>query len=328
MYHIEAELFEEGSSLSKRVTVYFYDDKSVEIVGEEIKIQSSFKALKFSSRLGNTTRIITLPNDTVLHSKDNDTIDKALKTFLDHNAFVHKLESSTKYALGSLALLLVAVLFFITIGADISAKAIASITPQSIKDNLSTKTLKILDEYYLKNTFIDPKRQSEIKQIFEKVADGEKRYHLHFRRGIGINAFALPSGDIVISDELVKFAGSNSDMVFGILAHEKAHIELNHSIQIMVKSSIVGAVVGYLTGDFASVVSGMAANLIKADYSREYEREADLYAKKLMKTYNVDPKGIAMFFREMHKKYGKNNDTLGFFASHPDSLERAVFFEK
>ncbi|MEA2028756.1 MAG: M48 family metallopeptidase [Campylobacterota bacterium] len=328
MYQIDAELFDGENSSSWSVKVYFYDDKRVEIIGKDFKYKSTFENLKFSSRLGNTTRVISLKNGSVLHSKDNDTIDNVLKNLLNHHSFVHKLESSTKHAVTSLVLLLAFILFFVTIGADMSAKAIASVTPQDIKTNLGDKTLEVLDEYYLKESFIDKNRQLEIQAIFKKIANGDKRYQLHFRRGMGINAFALPSGDIIMSDELVKLAASNDDMIFGILAHEKGHIELNHSIQIMVKSSIVGAIVGYFTGDFASVVGGMSASLVEANYSREYEREADRYAKMMMQKHNVNPKGIAEFFTQMNKKYGDHNGTLGFFASHPSSMDRAKFFEE
>jgi len=142
---------------------------------------------------------------------------------------------------------------------------------------------------------------------------------------MGVNAFALPSGDIYVLDDLVKFCKDDDDMLFGILAHERGHVVKNHSMQILVKSSIVGAVVAYFTGDFSTTVSSLSAGFLNATFSREYEKEADIYAKNLMIKRGKDPKHLAKFFELMSKKYGDEAKEAGFLSSHPADSERIKY---
>jgi predicted Zn-dependent protease len=177
-----------------------------------------------------------------------------------------------------------------------------------------------MDRYILKDTLIPKERQQEISKRFLSLNDDNSLY-LHFRRGIGINAFALPSGDIVISDELIKFSNGDMDMIYGVLAHEKGHVVHKHSMQLIIKASMVSAIIAYFTGDISSIVASLSTSILNANYTREFEKEADAYAKKNMLKNGIDPKHLANFFIKMSKKY-KNSDKDSFFASHPSNKDR------
>lgn len=318
---IDALFFDGKSSDDLIVSVEFFDDKRVVVSGEK-EFESDFDSLEFSSRLGNTIRVIKLENAGVLHSLDNDKIDEIIKKLGNKISLVYLFESKAKYAFLSVVLIVLSVIFFLTIGADMTAKMIANVTPQSIKEKISITTLETFDKYILKESRLKVTKQKDIQKIFKSFTSEDEKYKLHFRRGMGINAFALPSGDIVILDELVKFSDGNMDMIYGVLAHEKGHVALGHSMQIMVKSSIVGALTGYFTGDFSSIVGSMGGTLLQANYSREYEKEADMYAKKLMIKHGKDPKYLAEFFTKMSQNREDSNSSSDFFASHPSDSDR------
>ena len=326
MIKIHGDYFDGESSACTPVSVEFFDDKDVCITSAQSTIRVPLDNIKISSRIGNTHRVLDLGTLGTIHSLENDKIDQVLKLYVKKVSFVHLLESNSTYALLSFVLLIVTVVFFLTTGADMSAKLVSNIAPQSLKESISKPTLAVLDKYMLKKTKIDKKRQKEIESLFVEITNGDKKYHLHFRGGMGINAFALPSGDIVILDDLIKLAGKNDDMIYGILSHEKAHVVYNHSMQIIVKGTIVSTIIAYFTGDVGSVIGSFSANILNARFSRAYESQADRYAKKLMLKNNKDPKQLAEFFIQMNKKMkDDSNTTSSYFSSHPSNKERIQY---
>ena len=323
MIEIVAKLYSNESSQAKSVKVEFLDSGKV-VISDDVEKVLSFDSLKISSRVGNTHRIITCEDGTVIHSHDNDKIDKAIKLHSNKSQLAFKLENSYKFAIISVVAIVGVVILYLTVGLDISAKFFAKNTPYSLKKTISQTTLHNLDKYLLTDSNLTKKRKDEITKMFKNLTDNSPKYKLHFRKGMGINAFALPDGEVVILDGLVKFADGDDDMIYGVLSHEKGHVELNHSMQLIAKSSLVGVLLGYFTGDISSSIGGIVGSVINAKFSREYESEADGYAKKLMISHNKDPKHLADFFIKIEKKYGHdtNSSISNFWASHPSDKDR------
>lgn len=57
---------------------------------------------------------------------------------------------------------------------------------------------------------------------------------------IGANAFALPDGTLVVTDELVELAGDNDDEVLAVLAHELGHIHERHGLRLLRTQGLSG----------------------------------------------------------------------------------------
>jgi len=327
MIEIDALFYDGNSSKSYDTKVEFYDDGKVVIYPEGFKkIEASFDDLKISSRIGNIHRVIEIDEKRVLHSEENDKIDEIIKKLSGKSSILHLLESNHKLVLLSIVSMFIAIVFSLTIGADMSAKLLANIAPQSLKRVISNNSIKLIDRYILEDSNLTKEQKQRVKRVFASVVDkSDDYYELHFRSGMGVNAFALPSGDIYVLDDLVKLCKDDDEMLFGILAHERGHVVKNHSMQILVKSSIVSAVVAYFTGDFSTTISSLSAGFLNATFSREYEKEADIYAKKLMLIKHKDPKHLAKFFEIMSKKYGDKAKKAGFLSSHPSDKERIKY---
>ncbi len=322
---ISAQYFDGKTSAKKEVTIEFLDDGTVQIDTNGVYLKTTLDKIKFSSRVGNTPRVLTFFDNSVCYSSENDKIDELLRVKKKSFSFAYLLESNLKYALVSIVFIFLTVLFFLTIGSDIAAKNIAKIIPQSIEDKISTSTLKTLDKYILKPSRLSQERRDKYRKIFLQIVENDKRYTLHFRRGIGINAFALPSGDIILTDELIEFSDGNDKMIYGILAHEKGHVIHKHSMQLIVKASIVSAVITYFTGDISSIVATLSASILNANYSRDFEKEADIYAKNKMLEEEISPKHLAEFFIKMSKSSLDANKTHSYFDSHPSNRERIEY---
>ncbi len=79
----------------------------------------------------------------------------------------------------------------------------------------------------------DDGHRSGFADLATRAERGTGGYSLNFREGgaIGPNAFALPSGTIILTDELVDIAGDDNDMVLAVLAHEIGHVDKKHSLR-------------------------------------------------------------------------------------------------
>ncbi len=316
---IEADLFD-GKSSQKTPVKLIFSQNGIDISVDEIQKHYDYYEVEISSRVGNTPRKIVFPDGLIANSLENDKIDAALKAFQNKKEFAHIFESKGSLVLISFISIILVALFFITNGSDMAAKAIADVTPLSIEKKISSSVLKTLDEHLLRESNLTQAQKEEILKVFQRVTKNDPKYHLHFRQGIGENAFALPGGDIVITDEIINFSKGDDEMIYGILAHEMGHVEHKHSLKMIIKASAISIVIGYLTGD-VSVLTTYAASLLTSGYSRDFEREADDFAKQRMKADHISPTHLVKFFKEIEKKYGKGGDN-NFFATHPSNEER------
>jgi len=199
---IEGKLYDGHSSKEHSVVAEFLDGF---LIIKEHNIRVPLEDIDISSRLGNTPRVLELPDSSRVKIEDNDTIDRALKEANLSSSKIHKLERSWKLALTSLILVVATTIFMLTIGADYSAKFLSTRLSPHILDSASKKALKELDKSYLHKSNLSSERKAEIIRLFKKLTAGSKDYTLHFRSSpkMGPNAFMLPSGDTVILDELI-----------------------------------------------------------------------------------------------------------------------------
>jgi predicted Zn-dependent protease len=142
-----------------------------------------------------------------------------------------------------------------------------------------------------------------------------------------VNAFALPGGSVLVTDDLIREA-ETPDELAAVVAHEVAHIEKRHVMQAVWRSLGVGllldAVVGGGTGagQQAVLLAGQATDL---RYGREAELEADARGQTLLVGAGLSSQGMAPFFARMH---GEGEDkhlatAAEFVSTHPDSARRA-----
>ncbi len=150
------------------------------------------------------------------------------------------------------------------------------------------------------------------------------------------NAMALPGGDIFVFSGLLA-ASESPEEIYGILAHEVAHVELRHSLRTFLRTSglffasslVVGA--GFDGAEAVELIAEFSNTLLALKYSRGYEREADILAAKKLNKQKVSLDGLIAFFKRNQiilKKDSGWNTVLRFLSSHPMSSERMEYLEK
>jgi len=328
---IEALLYDGKSSKEHKVTLDFTFGRRVKIDSHGIDV--ALEDIIIESRLGNTPRVIEFPNGVRCKSAENDKLDQVLLDFNLNKSKTHKIESSLVLTLGSVFLTIGFVWFMLTGGANYTANFLANILPQSSLNEMSELTLKKLDENLLEESNLTKIQHNIIQAHFKKLANGDSRYKLHFRSApeIGPNAFALPSGDIVLTDQLVALSRDKEYRdILGVLAHEKGHVVEKHSLRMAIKTGIASVIIGYVTGDISIIASTVPTILVNSSYSRDFEREADAHAVKEMKKMGVSTIYMAELFESLSKKYEslENNSTVGsLMSSHPLTSERIEYFK-
>lgn len=246
-------------------------------------VQVPFADLRVSSRIGNTPRYVYFPAGQKLESVDHAQIDQWLREHSPSpwHGLIHQLESHIYFVALTLVLVIAFTYSMIVYGLPAATRYVAFQIPPTIMDRAASETLEFLDRLYLKPTTLDAATQARLQQHFAPAIAQNPDLHLkvEFRGGgsIGANAFALPDGTMIFTDEIV-YLSRNDDELLAVLAHEIGHVKYRHSLRAAIQGSVISFGVAMLTGDL-SAASNMLATLptliATMSYSRDFEREAD-----------------------------------------------------
>jgi predicted Zn-dependent protease len=157
--------------------------------------------------------------------------------------------------------------------------------------------------------------------------EGADGYRLELRssKRLGANAFALPSGEVVVTDQLVELAKKDDELV-AVLAHEIGHLRQRHGLRRLLQDSATVLLIAAVTGDLTSIVSlasALPAILLQAKYSRDFEREADEFALDYMKRHDIPPESFGAILLRMEERRGAAADIPDYLSTHPATRERA-----
>ncbi len=287
--------------------------------------------VEISGRVGSIPRRVTFPDGSIFETWDNDGIDRYLAARGRGGAgLVHWLEQFR------LRLIVIVLLAFALGGAvyrwGVPALVEVAIltTPPIVPELMSQGTLEALDKAAFSPSKLPEARRKEIADGFARIAAQSPRgagaYNLNFRDGgvIGPNAFALPDGTLVVTDQLVEMAGNDTEMIVGVLAHEIGHVELEHSLRQLYRAAGMTGLIMLIAGDVGSSVEDVlvqGGGLLALSYSRSAEAEADRRSVELMAKAGYDPTAIARFFGLLEEKLGDKSDT-NILSTHPGTPQR------
>ena len=140
------------------------------------------------------------------------------------------------------------------------------------------------------------------------------------------NAFALPGGQIIVYDKILDEM-TDYDELAGLLAHEYSHIKLRHSTRIMSRNLagylFISLLLNDASGSLAVFVSN-ANSLKELSYSRKLEHQADEGGYDLLRSVNINPKGMLALFEMLNKENNKVS-VPQFISTHPLTEERISY---
>jgi Zn-dependent protease with chaperone function len=153
---------------------------------------------------------------------------------------------------------------------------------------------------------------------------------LTFRRANMANAFALPDGTVVVTDELVALAKIDNE-ILSVLAHEIGHVHRRHALRMALESSTAVLLASAYLGDVSQLTTlsvALPTVYTQAHYSRTHETEADTFALETLKACAIPPENFAHILRALQKASGAEFEHgLQYLSSHPPTPERIRRFE-
>ncbi len=307
--------------------------------GKVLKTVPGF-GISVSPRLAETPRYLYFSTGEKFETEENEAVDRVLERLKRRSWMqaVHYLEKRRLYVFICLA----AVLFFmfgaVKFGVPAVSKYIAFHLSPSTAGYAGRQTLEILDRSVFKPSDLDEDVKLRLTNHFRPVIDDHAVYGLNilFRKGgrVGPNAFALPPGTVVFTDEMVKISGHDDEML-AVLAHEAGHEVHRHALRTVIQDSLLSFVLLAITGDItgsSELFLGLPVIFTQLSYSRNFEREADDYAVDYLRSHNKPTVHFANLIRRIDKKKKSDSKTsagawTGYLSTHPLTEERVKRFE-
>lgn len=338
-YELAGNYFGGTSSRPRPATLVVADGCLRVIAGDELLAGPlPLAETVISSRLGNTPRMLRFADGASFETADNATVDRLLAGQSRRHGLIHHLESSLRYVLVGLLVTIAFVWGGVRYGIPALGEATAFALPEAASRQIGEGVLELLDDEVLFPSELPAEEQARLRQRFAPmIAASGLPIRLEFRKAahqLGANAFALPSGTVVFTDQLVKLAERDEELL-GVLAHEIGHIDRRHGLRQALQSSALGLLAMAVTGDVSSVSSLIAAIpvvLTQLGYSRDFEYEADRFAAALMASHGMDAAQLGTMLMRLEDALRKcpevercadpDSGWTTYLSTHPPTAER------
>ncbi len=154
-----------------------------------------------------------------------------------------------------------------------------------------------------------------------------------------INAFALPGGQIFITEGLLMRLTTdgqtlNEDMLAGVLGHEVGHVVARHSAEKIAQMELAQGLTGAVTmatydpsNPNTAYIAQSVANMIQLKYGRDQELESDNLGVRFMIEADYNPEYLIQVM-EVLKQAAGNNRTPEFQSTHPDPENRQAAIQE
>lgn len=334
MIKIAADYYDGNSSARHAVTVSFMESGQVLISGEDIDKAYDIEQITIGQRVADTPRSLYLPDNGKLETTDNDAIDQVCDFFQRNllHSLLHKLEKNSLYVLLAVLLTVATLWAGIEWGVPFAARKVAQAIPDSVAVEIAEQSLSTLDDWLLKPSTLPNQTRQHIRALFKKSLKNQSSSNLklYFRNSpeIGANAFALPGGWIIMTDQLVKLA-ENDQQILAVLAHETGHVINRHGLRSLLQNSMTALFMAGALGDLTSVTSlsvTIPTLLVQNRYSREFERQADRYAVDQLKQQQIPPQALTRILTLLHQNSPADSQ-YSYLSSHPSLSERVKLIE-
>lgn len=298
--------------------------------GESVRRGGALAELSPAPRLARLERAVGFADGARLLLPAEAAIDAWFPRRNRLEALVDRLERHAHAIAAALVVCVAAFGFGAFWGVPRAADRIAAAMPVQAERALGAHVLDSLDRLGgLSPSRLDAARRDELAQRFAALLrdDGDRGdgYELAFRDApdIGANAFALPGGTIVVTDQLVPALDDDREFD-AIVAHEIGHERHRHALRQALRGSAVAVAAVLVAGDVSSagaVVVAVPTFLLDSHYSRGFEAEADAFAFELLARHGESPRWFARAMRNLESAH--DDDAMpDYLRSHPPTADR------
>ena len=334
---VDAEYFDGSSGRARPVRLSIAAGHLL-LQGDGIANQWPLAHVQWPERTRHGKRVAHLRDRGSLQARDATAWDRWLAASgVRESRVVQAQQSWRATAAAALGLLVLAAAGYVW-GLPLVAHAAVAFTPLSVDRSIGDSAWASIEPRWLGASALPPARQQALQDAFARAVERAHAphrrpvYELHFRSGqqgrLGPNAFALPGGRIVVTDELVQLLADRDDVVIGVLAHELGHVHHRHGMRSLVQVTLLGTATSLAFGDFSNILAAAPVLLGQLAYSRDFEREADQHAVQVLRASEISPEVMVTLFERLAQQRPSVRDShVGIaFASHPADAERIRLF--
>jgi Zn-dependent protease with chaperone function len=310
---LAADYFDGRSARAHPVRLSRQGD-ALHIEGADVLVSVPLRRVQWPERTRHGMRVAHLPEGGSLHCTDPAAWDTFARACGRGDSIVVRAQQSWRWVAASvvgMALLVGAVYHW---GVPWAARAAVPLIPASVDNAIGEGAMASLDEHLLKPSKLPPEQQQRLRAAFARAAAAQPpgwvpSHRIVFRSSeIGPNAFALPGGTMVVTDDLVELVDADEAVITGVLAHELGHVRHRHGLRLLVQVSAIGVVASAVLGDFSSLLTAVPVLLGQAAYTRDAEREADAEAARFLKDAGISPAVMVTFFEKIAAR-GERKET-------------------
>jgi Zn-dependent protease with chaperone function len=332
MNEVLAQYYDGLSAKQQTVTLRISDGR-LSMQGDEVQRDIPLNEVRISEKLGSTPRLLHFSNGghcEVLNHAAFDTM--LLQAGLQPQSLLSYSGNNWQHALAATLLTITVVIAGFYWGLPWLAKHAAEQIPSTAALHIDTQVLNAIDDGLMEASTLSAVRQQALRHYFDGLRSKEDRppYRLEFRNSItlGANAFALPGGTIIVTDQLVALARKDEEII-AVLAHELGHVSERHPLRQLLQSSVVGLAMTWYLGDISSLLAAAPTMLVESSYSRNFERSADRYAINMLHLNGIAPSHLADMLEKLESSHTpkgevqqKPSSLADLFSTHPDTSER------
>ena len=201
---------------------------------------------------------------------------------------------------GSLTGLAASIAGFIVFGLPALSLPLAHMVPPDVEMRLGEQSNQLVG-WFTQECAADPAAQAALDELGDRlhaVAESPFAYRIRVVDADFPNAFALPGGRVIVTDELIELMQSPDELA-GVLAHETAHVAQRHVMAAQLREMGAGVLLNFLLGGGSGLGQELArsgASLDSLRHTRRAETEADTLGLGYLAAADFNPEGMADFF--------------------------------
>jgi len=183
----------------------------------------------------------------------------------------------------------------------------------------------------------DPEAQSRVRRIGERLvsrtAAGQSPYKFEFHLlddPETINAFALPGGQVFITEGLLRRLETDGQLA-GVLGHEVGHVVGRHGAEHIAKQQLTEGLTGAAvlatydpnnpSSQNSAAVAAMIGQLVGMRFGRQDELEADDLGVRFGSEAGYDPRSMIGLMKILDQS-SQGGRPPEFFSTHPNPENR------
>ena len=314
------------SAVGGMVSKYF----EVKTTSGRFLIREKITLVEISSRLGNVPRTVNFPSGAQFISEDNEAIDKMADEHLGKKNVLYAIERRLIPVIFSAIFALVVCGWLIMEGIPLGAKLVVERLPEELTKAIGAGSIDALDYTLFDSSELAVSKQREVRGLLQPLLKQHSSLgaSIHFRSSEGANAFALPDGSTVLTDDLFDILYDDNELI-AIVYHELGHLHHRHILRRVLQGSVISILVFLITGDLGNVdlIVGLPTLMADLAYSREFELEADSFAVKSMHEQHISVQHFSSMLQRI-SAHGENESKktddgfFKYFSTHPHEEER------